>query len=157
VRRRGRRSGVRGGARAGGVCVRAGRALAALLGPASAAARARQRLMARVEVRSWPDPASTRQWIYSAAWLVLAYMFLLTMFELIELLRPKPLGARPAERARPPAQPCGPGPDADLCPTAGRNLQRNSSITCFNTHCNLLFRKINCLNLPMVFFKNDRC
>lgn len=64
-----------------------------------------------MRARCWPDPAAVRELLHSTAWLTFCYMLLLTLFELIELLRPKPARYRPA----PPA-PAGPSANS-LCPT----------------------------------------
>lgn len=75
---------------------------------------------------TWPDPQLTRTLLHCAVWLTFIYMLLLTLFEFIELLRPKP------RRLRPPLPPTGP-PACPVCgqhhePPAPRNKRRRCVI-----------------------------
>lgn len=92
--------------------------------------------MSRQQVRTWPDPAAVRDLLHTAAWLVFSYMLLLTLFELIELLRPKPARLRPklypppARRAPPsPSRAPAPAPAAgELCPRCAARTKRRCVI-----------------------------
>lgn len=57
--------------------------------------------MAR-KIYTYPDPRFTRELLYNFAWLTFIYIFLLTLFELIELLRPKPVRLPYCPRRTPP-------------------------------------------------------
>lgn len=97
---RGRRRGVRGGARAARVLLHPTCALATLLGtPLSTRAcssllvttyKTKSEATGSIMVRrrTFPGEKLTQQILLGSAWLAFIYMLLLTLFELIELLRP---------------------------------------------------------------------
>ncbi|PZC79047.1 hypothetical protein B5X24_HaOG216863 [Helicoverpa armigera] len=70
-------------------CTGAGATCARAPPPAPPGPRASR--MARVV--TVPDPKFTQTLLLHSAWLVFLYMLMLTLFELIELLRPKPRAA----------------------------------------------------------------
>ncbi|KAH9638259.1 hypothetical protein HF086_013697 [Spodoptera exigua] len=77
--------------------------------------------MARTRVVTVPDPEFTRNLLLHTAWLTLLYMLLLTLFEFIELVRPKPPPTAQidnAQTAPPPSPPSSPSPETSekLCP-----------------------------------------